>query len=708
MSGELFWNNLRVWKKRRRKSCNESGGKRAGAREVRLATMILLLLHLVFLLSGVAAKCSYEKVLLPEEWEHVEYYASFLDKTVLPTQHRKVCFGWYSRLAQEGLCLLSASDEQLGGKKEWYKRMIATIFVNSLPHLEKALGSDEVLSAYKILNLLAGDDESLLQWVKPTIPLLYGLPPFERNEADACSLPLTATKTFTSECDKKIYVYDNDIIRKYTRIRISTTAGQEGIEPLLHRWLENSACRTLDPEEADFFFVPFYHNGFQREAYDPPLEDSTEIMREAYHELIPSLEYFDSFRRRDHIFLFAHEFWGARELWHRDHASKAILLVVESNPLDMKLSPSDDMFLQREQGQVFARGRVGQLEVDVDSKSCSTSTSTGEGACNIDDHGGTKKGTGNAEDSRMDVAEVEEAFFSESFSPSKGAQSGNTTSRPPSYYTEHCLDCFDDRKDQILPQHIDHFAIQKFSHHNRPYHEREHLYCFRGSLQHRLYDETTTKYPFQDVSAGEIRATILKWAKNPKGSIGGHLTPVVEYYKRMGNCKFCLIPKGVGFTNGRLFESFFSGCIPVLLSDALRLPFEKTVLEWDNNLAIRFPTKHMEHLPKLLELLDSSDGKEKVNKDVVGHRHTTGDEVDAHADVVDTADPDTDTENSVAKWPSSVKALWIANRGRVSSFVDSLEKASCWINYYSQDPGCSPYQGMLLGLRRNRIRLQRD
>lgn len=76
------------------------------------------------------------------------------------------------------------------------------------------------------------------------------------------------------------------------------------------------------------------------------------------------------------------------------------------------------------------------------------------------------------------------------------------------------------------------------------------------------------------------------------------------YYERMGNCRFCLVPKGVGYTNGRLFETFFSGCIPVVLSDALRFPFSAEhggPLVWENNLTIRFPTLHMAALPAFLE-----------------------------------------------------------------------------------------------------------
>eukprot|EP00971_Amphidinium_carterae_P058206 1151168-Amphidinium_carterae.1 len=44
------------------------------------------------------------------------------------------------------------------------------------------------------------------------------------------------------------------------------------------------------------------------------------------------------------------------------------------------------------------------------------------------------------------------------------------------------------------------------------------------------------------------------------------LRPLRRYYERVANCKFCFVPKGVGYTNGRLLEAFFAGCIPVILS----------------------------------------------------------------------------------------------------------------------------------------------
>eukprot|EP00392_Amoebophrya_sp_AT5.2_P014457 g14606.t1 len=394
---------------------------------------------------------------------------------------------------------------------------------------------------------------------------------------------------------KRVFVYDSPIFEKYTRLRLSTASGQEGMEVLIHRWLENSNgfftplnsnCRVANPENADFYYVPFYHNGYQREFFDPPLLDSTEVMREA-------------FRRRDHVFLFAHEYWGARELVTDHNVDKSILLVVESNPLDMASSAA--------------------------SSRSTTGTTTG----------------------------------------------GSTTAVVPQTHVAsphlHCLDCFDGRKDVVLPQHIDFFAIRKFLQHNRNYFERKKLFCFRGAMEHALYELGTTDPAEEAQPATEV-------------SVGGHLTPVIEYYKLMGDCRFCLIPKGVGWTNGRVFEGFFSGCIPVVLSDALRFPFEKEEatdeedknrsqkkkstfpFRWQASLVVKFPTRWMAALPEFLAAVDANwTAKASLFRELTS---TSGEEMQRN-----------------------------------------LAEKRCWIDYYSKDPDCSPYEGMIRKLQRNRIRV---
>ena len=47
-----------------------------------------------------------------------------------------------------------------------------------------------------------------------------------------------------------------------------------------------------------------------------------------------------------------------------------------------------------------------------------------------------------------------------------------------------------------------------------------------------------------------------------------------RYSFLMGTSHFCLVPKGRGWWTVRLFETFYAGCIPVILSDDQELPFE--------------------------------------------------------------------------------------------------------------------------------------
>eukprot|EP00392_Amoebophrya_sp_AT5.2_P014458 g14607.t1 len=150
-------------------TCARTAGKRLGSQEM-------------FIETNTSERSWYERILAAEEWDHVEYYGSFLDSTVLPTEHRRFCFELYSRLASEGLCLLSGNDELFAQRavlpartKKWYQFLVAVIIVNSLPLVEKALGGAEVLAAYRILKALAAEEEdqsksqALLQWVEPLI-----------------------------------------------------------------------------------------------------------------------------------------------------------------------------------------------------------------------------------------------------------------------------------------------------------------------------------------------------------------------------------------------------------------------------------------------------------------------------------------------------------------------------------------------------------
>merc|ERR1712228_764863 len=114
----------------------------------------------------------------------------------------------------------------------------------------------------------------------------------------------------------------------------------------------------------------------------------------------------------------------------------------------------------------------------------------------------------------------------------------------------------------------------------QPFLSRPYLACYHGAFEHALYDETHAAKPF-NTSAGQVRAALSTLKDNDRLSVGGHLRPVRRYYERLGQCRFCFVPKGVGFTNGRLMEAFFTGCVPVILSDAMVVPFDD-FLNWES------------------------------------------------------------------------------------------------------------------------------
>lgn len=124
----------------------------------------------------------------------------------------------------------------------------------------------------------------------------------------------------------RFFVYDRE---RYSRPLLSCASGMEGSEVLLHRWLLRSKCRQDVVQNVDFFYVPFYSFCFQNLHIAPGSE--TEELDKENVLLVKSLEYFDIYRRRQHIFHFAHEFWDFPS-WE-SHVARSKIFAVEANPL---------------------------------------------------------------------------------------------------------------------------------------------------------------------------------------------------------------------------------------------------------------------------------------------------------------------------------------------------------------------------------------
>merc|ERR1712190_634614 len=75
-----------------------------------------------------------------------------------------------------------------------------------------------------------------------------------------------------------------------------------------------------------------------------------------------------------------------------------------------------------------------------------------------------------------------------------------------------------------------------------------------------------------------------KLADHPNVSIGGFTE---DYFSILGDSHFCLIPEGTSSWTNHLYQSFFAGCIPLILSDNFVLPFQD-LMSWEQ-LSIRWP-----------------------------------------------------------------------------------------------------------------------
>lgn len=135
--------------------------------------------------------------------------------------------------------------------------------------------------------------------------------------------------------------------------------------------------------------------------------------------------------------------------------------------------------------------------------------------------------------------------------------------------------CFNPWKDIVLPGHTDYFRYRRMRAFNLPSEERSVLFNFHGrhpSICH-LYKDNVVRGKIMEVFTGK-----------PRVSVGGF---VEDYFEIMGKSHFCLIPMGTSSWTNHLYEAFYAGCIPVILSDDFQVPFDE-LIEWPS-LSIKWP-----------------------------------------------------------------------------------------------------------------------
>ncbi|CAE8588209.1 unnamed protein product [Polarella glacialis] len=160
----------------------------------------------------------------------------------------------------------------------------------------------------------SGASDLLTAWERDTVhiyPFLFGMRP---NACHGSSL--------------KVFVYD--VPENLTSQPLHCVTGQWGTEVLFHHFFLNSACRTTDPSEADFFYVPIYATClFTKQELDNDQDAASKIW-DPLINFLSSQPWFTRRRQTDHIFLFADgqsaRVWDSYDLVR----SEAIFMMVES------------------------------------------------------------------------------------------------------------------------------------------------------------------------------------------------------------------------------------------------------------------------------------------------------------------------------------------------------------------------------------------
>lgn len=197
----------------------------------------------------------------------------------------------------------------------------------------------------------------------------------------------------------------------------------------------------------------------------------------------------------------------------------------------------------------------------------------------------------------------------------------------------HCYHCFSPWKDVLIPGFVEKWSIDRMMSKAQQYAKRENLLCYHGADSDEI-----SLYKYANATArNDIQQHL---ASLPGTSIGRRIPIIMDYFERMGTCVFCLVPKGLGYWSNRFFEIMFLGCIPVILSDDMGLPFADKI-PW-KEFTIKWPMSVVDK--RLIRYLDDLV---MTQPDVVEGMHKT------------------------------------------------MLKHLCWLSWHSQDFECSPYRAVM-------------
>jgi len=155
---------------------------------------------------------------------------------------------------------------------------------------------------------------------------------------------------------------------------------------------------------------------------------------------------------------------------------------------------------------------------------------------------------------------------------------------PEGFYTDPYRDLapyFDPWKDVVIPGFMD-ARKDTYLETNKKTSKRTKLASFAGTVP----DGNQLKGDEKHVKA-HPRERLLKLSKKFPDDLLAISGRTPKYAEILGDSKFCIVPRGLSPWTLRTYETFFAGCVPVIISDSVRLPFQE-FLDW-SKISIKWP-----------------------------------------------------------------------------------------------------------------------
>jgi len=138
-------------------------------------------------------------------------------------------------------------------------------------------------------------------------------------------------------------------------------------------------------------------------------------------------------------------------------------------------------------------------------------------------------------------------------------------------------------KDVMMPGVVPYYAQYSMAQLSKGQRDRKSLVSFFGNTRNNHMSYTAT------VMSRTTRERLIEELKSLRSFPRANVVEGYNnfYYSVMGDSRFCFVPAGLTAWSVHLFESFFHGCIPVIISDESLMPFQD-LMDW-NLFSIKVP-----------------------------------------------------------------------------------------------------------------------